>query len=158
MFKSVASALVFAVALAPSVLLAERTTGDIAGVVTDQLGQAHANYQVRARQMSLAGAVVAVGATTATGNFVLPDLAPGNDYVLEVLSTGAVVGTSRMVTVTAGKAASVRLTAMGGAPMAPAPRGVASFLLNPFLIGGVIAVAIAVPVFIATRDDASASS
>lgn len=156
MFKSVASALVFAVALAPSVLLAERTTGDIAGVVTDRLGQAHANYQVRARQMSLAGAVVAVGATTATGNFVLPDLAPGNDYVLEVLSAGAVVATSRMVTVTAGKAASVRLTAMGEAPMAPAPPRFVGIPLAGLLIGSALLVTL-VAVTVAFNDDASPS-
>lgn len=156
MFKFVACALVCAVALAPSVLRAERATGDIAGIVTDQLGRTHANYLVRARQMSLAASVVAVGSTTAAGNFMLPNLAPGDDYVLEVLSGGAVVATSRLVTVTAGKAASVELTATNEAPMAPIPRRIGT-TIGTIAVAGLGAAAATATAIVSNNMNASPS-
>ena len=143
-------------AFAPVALVAERTTGDLAGVIRDSTGVAHAGYQVRARQVSRGAAIVAVGATETSGRFALTNLAP-DDYIIEALTVeGKVVATSRLVRVTAGGAATAYLTAM-----AP-PRwggGIMTFLANPLVIVGIVATAIAVPVAIyaSRHSDASPS-
>lgn len=133
-----------ALMLAPVSVGATRTSGDVAGIIKDSAGVAHAGYQVRARQLSRGAQVVAVATTGGTGRFALPNLAP-DDYVVEALTVnGQVVATSRLLRVVAGGSTAVDMTAM--AP--PQAGGLGAFLTNPLVIAGIVATAVAVPVAI----------
>lgn len=159
-----ALALVLSLAIvvcANPILFAAGAAGQVSGVATLQSGEQLAGQVARLRSLD-EGHVAAVTMTTGSGKFSFTDVNAGS-YVVEILSNGAVVGTSTLVTLNsrAMTVENVMVTANAAPAAALSPLallGGGSFWTSTF--GLITAAALAAGVttaIVVTKSDASAS-
>ncbi len=106
------------VVCANPILFAAGAAGQISGVATLQTGEHLAGQVARLRSVDL-GKIAAVTTTTTSGGFSFADVDAGS-YIVELVSDGAVVGTSGLVTLTSRTMTiqNVMVTASAAAPAA----------------------------------------
>ncbi len=106
---------------ASPIALAASVAGKISGTATLQSGEQLAGQVARLRSLDQ-GNIAAVTTTTGTGAFSFSDVAAGN-YIVELVSDGAVVGTSAPLTLTSRNmtAANVLVTASAAPAAAVGP-------------------------------------
>jgi phage baseplate assembly protein gpV len=138
---------------------ARQQDGTLTGVAQGTDKAPLANYTVRIRRVD-DGALAGSTTTNQAGEFTFTGLSQGN-YVVEIVdAAGRVVGMSPSLSVAAGSAVSVNVSASAaGALTAGGNGGFSLFGLGPMASVTVLgaAGAIAVAGVVATRDDASPS-
>ncbi len=160
--RVLAVVLTFAIVVcANPILFAAGAAGQISGVATLQTGEHLAGQVARLRSVDL-GKIAAVTTTTTSGGFSFADVDAGS-YIIELVSDGAVVGTSGLVTLTSRTTTvqNVMVTASAAPAAAVGPLallGGGSFWTSTFGLITLAAIAGGVTTaFVVTKDDASAS-
>jgi hypothetical protein len=124
--------------------------GSITGTARSSNGQTLPNYTVRLRNLQT-GELASTTTSNVVGSFSFTGLSPAS-YVVEVVNaSGAIIGSSAPIVVTAGAAASITVTATAAAAAATGG-GISTALIvtTAAIAAGVTGVVIAV-----SRDDAS---